>query len=510
MIKAKAIQVGPLAIPAAEYGIQASAILGIKESGKSYLGTLLGEELHEAGIPFIAFDPVGVWHNLRRPRGGRGGKGFPIVVAGGDDGDLPLNPATAPMIVEAAMREGVSLVIDLAALSKSDWRTIVRDCVRLLLQKNKPHGLRHVFLEEAAEFVPQTVYDGQVFAEVEKLVRIGGNMRLGVTMISPRAQEINKAVLEMCEHLFLFRQRGKNAIQSLSKWFEVAGVDGKLETEIAKSLPELGKGQCWAWIGGDNPRPPKLIQVQRKRSFHPNRRMTRDDMSAEAPKAINVSGFVEALQGALPALEAEAENADPKRLRAKIVELEKKLAKLPADGASPAELMKARLAGDAEGFERGRDIGRRTGLVEGLRSAAEAIQAAARTADVHLPKEVTKLPPLPVAPKAAKPTASAMPPGVVNGYRDTMHDAAKAGVSKAEFAILGALAFWEALNIPRPSNPQVASVAGYSVTSSSYTNARGALKSAGLVTYPNQGEVELTSEGRSKAPPPMRAQPLIA
>jgi DNA helicase HerA-like ATPase len=132
------------------------------------------------------------------------------------------------MIVEAAMQNGVSLVIDLfhMGLSKADWRAIVRDCVRLLLHKNKNYGLRHVFLEEAAEFAPQKVLDGLVYAEIEKLARMGGNARLGYTLINQRAQELNKAVLELCDNLFLHRQKGKNALDSLKKWLEIAGASG--------------------------------------------------------------------------------------------------------------------------------------------------------------------------------------------------------------------------------------------------------------------------------------------
>jgi hypothetical protein len=41
----------------------------------------------------------------------------------------------------------------------------------------------------------------------------------------------------------------------------------------------------------------------------------------------------------------------------------------------------------------------------------------------------------------------------------------------------------------RPLNEQVAFIAGYSHTSSGYTNPRGALKSSGLVEYPDPGRV---------------------
>jgi 5-methylcytosine-specific restriction endonuclease McrA len=232
---------GKLKIDAPAYGSQGNAILGIRDSGKTYTATEIAEKLFEAGIPFTTFDPTGVWRFLRVPGAGRG---YPVVVAGGKEGDLPLTVAGAPEIVRAAMKNGVSIVLDLTDqnLSKADWKRIVKSCVRVMLSENAQHGLRHVFIEEAAEFIPQRVIDGDVYAEVEKLARIGGNSRLGYTLINQRSQEVSKAVLELCENLFLHRQKGKNALDSLAKWFDLAEVAER--KEIMRSLPNLPSGQC--------------------------------------------------------------------------------------------------------------------------------------------------------------------------------------------------------------------------------------------------------------------------
>src|SRR3990167_8196308 len=151
-----------------EYASQGNAILGIKDSGKTYTATFIAEQLMDAKIPIIAFDPIGVWRYLKVGRDGH--KGYPIVVAG-DGVDLPLTPESAPDIVRSAMRENVSLVIDLysMALSKADWKKIVASCTRLLLYENKDYGLRHVFVEEASEFIPQRVRpdEGIVYSEME-------------------------------------------------------------------------------------------------------------------------------------------------------------------------------------------------------------------------------------------------------------------------------------------------------------------------------------------------------
>ncbi len=275
-----------------EYASQGNAILGIRDSGKSYTATYIAEQLMENNIPIIAFDPIGVWRHLKT---GNKGKGFPIVVAG-DNGDLPLTPESAPDIVRAAMRENVSLVIDLysMALSKADWKKIVEQCIRLLLYENKNCGLRHIFIEEAAEFCPQRVRpdEGRVYAEIEKLARMGGNASLGYTLINQRAEEVNKAVLELCDCLFLHRQKGRHSLTALGKWLDVA--DTSNSKEIINSLPSLGQGECWIWQQGSHK--PQRIKIPEKKTFHPDRR---NPLVTSAGVTADVSLFVQRMKKSL-------------------------------------------------------------------------------------------------------------------------------------------------------------------------------------------------------------------
>ena len=313
------MKLGILSIDPVAYGSQGNAILGIRDSGKTYTATVLAEQLFDAGIPFIAFDPIGVWRFLRVP--GQG-KGYPIVVAGGKDGDLALTPDTAPQIVEAAMENGISLVIDLfdINLSKADWRKIVRESVRLLLHKNGAHGLRHVFIEEAAEFAPQKVTDGLVYAEIEKLARMGGNSRLGYTLINQRAEEVNKALLELCDNLFLHRQKGKNSLTSLGKWLDLAEMANR--KEIIASLPTLPQGECWAWL--EAAETIERIHVQPKASFHPDRRAMRGDIEVSTV-AVDVGEFVEKLRASLADVPVDQETGQATSHR--IADLERQLVK---------------------------------------------------------------------------------------------------------------------------------------------------------------------------------------
>lgn len=256
-------------IEAVDYASQGNAILGIRDSGKTYTATYLAEQLLDEGIPIVAFDPISVFRYLKS---GKKGKGFPVVVAGGDHGDLPLTPENAVNILRAAMQENVSIIFDLYSmnLSKSDWKKIVGSCIRCLLYENKSYGLRHIFLEEASEFVPQIVRpeDGVVYAEIEKLARMGGNASLGYTLINQRAEQVNKAVLELCDCLFLHRQKGRHSLTALGKWLDVA--DTSNSKEIINSLPSLEQGECWVWMQGSHD--PKRVNIPEKKTIHPDRK----------------------------------------------------------------------------------------------------------------------------------------------------------------------------------------------------------------------------------------------
>lgn len=437
------IRLGPLEIAACEYAIQGNAILGIKDSGKSYASMFLAERLMDAGVPIIAFDPIGVWRFLQV---GAKGAGYPIVVAGGEHGNLPLSPESAPEIVRAAMREGVSLVLDLYSmeLSKADWKRIVQSSVRTLLYENKAFGLRHIFIEEAAEFAPQFVgrgdADGKVYAEIEKLARMGGNAQLGYTLINQRAEEVNKAVLELCDSLYLFRQKGKNSLLSLGKWLDAAGAVGA--KEIVPTLPTMPQGECWAWVSGSDR--PLRVKIPEKRTFHPDRRQAHDGAPVER-EPVNVSAFVERMSALLTTPEPEAvterdveyivDDEENNRLRGVVAELEEQLAQARSEAQ--------------EAHER-------------LGQIALLIGAPMPVAPPREPERAE--PPPPTRPREAA------PPVKPNGH-------AHGKLAKAERSVLTALAQYP----QGRTKTQVAILGAYAVTGGGFNNALSALRSQGYI-----------------------------
>lgn len=400
---------GPLQIDPVELGSRGNAVLGIRDSGKTVTAKVLAEHLHDAGIPLVVFDPSGMWRFLRVP--GKG-KGRPVVVAGGKDGDLPLTPASAPKIVEAAMQAGLSLVLNLDLnLSKADWRAIVRDSVRMLMQRNADFGLRHVILEEAAEFVPQVVRGDHavVYGEVERMMRIGGNAGLGCTLVNQRAEEVNKAVLELCDNLFLHRQKGRNSLTALTKWLDIGAV--KKGSDIIDTLSTLPSGECWAWLHGSDR--PVHVRVSMCDSFHPNRRDLRAGGTAAKLKPVPMEDFVEKLKTQLPEIEEQRKANDAGELRKEIVRLKRELdhasKPVPMIGVDPAQLKAEYEKGYADGAKDTRDgmSGRNNDARSRLKHLAGELDALARAIEepVSMPKKFQRVD-IPHTASATRPTAA--------------------------------------------------------------------------------------------------------
>ena len=317
-------------IPAIDYAIQGNAILGIRESGKTFTAMKIAEGLMDAGIPFIAFDPIGIWKNLRIGKDGH--KGYPVVVAAGlGDGDIPLTPDSVEGIVRAAMQENVALVLDLySVLNKTYWRKIVETAVLTLLMENKDFGVRHLFIEEAAEFVPQKLGHKQfdVYSAIESMARMGGNVSLGYTLINQRAEDVNKSVLEIVERMIIHRQNGKNSLTGIESWLKVTRIVPNKIEEVMKSLPELPSGECFVCAKLEHE--PTHITVAPKVTIHPNRRDPKTTFKAAL--ALDVSGFVAKLKANLGKNAKDAEHQTPikekARQRVKAIVPEKKDAKI--------------------------------------------------------------------------------------------------------------------------------------------------------------------------------------
>lgn len=305
MAAQKMIELSPdLHLDAAKFPILKTAILGLPDSGKSYTAMKLAEELLELQVPIVVLDPVGIWHSLKIGRPAKKGKahpGYKVVIAGGEHADIPLTVKTAPEIMKACMKANIPVVFDLYSVEMSEkatWIKVLEAILKVLIYENKPYGQRHIFIEEAGEFAPQTMKPQHftVFSHIEKLTRMGRNMNLGATFINQRAEDLNKSILENCNITMLHNQTGRNSLKNIEHWLSINRIEDSKAEEIMTSLPRLGQGHCWVLQKQEIP---KLIKVAERRTLHPN---PEDPViGTRTDKVQDVSSFVELLNKSLTA-----------------------------------------------------------------------------------------------------------------------------------------------------------------------------------------------------------------
>ena len=107
-------------IPEAALG-QHIAVLGKTGSGKTFAAKAeIVEPLLERGRRVGVVDPTGAWWGLRSSRDGKG-PGFPVLVLGGDHGDLPLPALGGAAVARLHPSQGRVAALPVLSSWSSEW-----------------------------------------------------------------------------------------------------------------------------------------------------------------------------------------------------------------------------------------------------------------------------------------------------------------------------------------------------------------------------------------------------
>src|SRR4051812_36415696 len=162
---------------------QTFGILAKRGVGKTYTASVITEEMLKADLPVCVVDPVGVWWGLRASADGKS-EGLPIVVMGGEHGDIPLDVAGGNTIADLIVDERLSVVLDLSLFRKGEQTRFMTDFAERLYHRNREP--LHLVLDEADAFAPQKPMKGQerLLGAIEDLVRRGRARGLGITLVT--------------------------------------------------------------------------------------------------------------------------------------------------------------------------------------------------------------------------------------------------------------------------------------------------------------------------------------
>jgi hypothetical protein len=301
------------------------AILGQSGAGKTYTAMRLAELLLQAGLQVIIVDLVGCWWGLRASQDGKRG-GLPILVIGGQHGDLPLSAAAGGALARLIVERRLSVVIDASELGTGELFQFARDFAEALFaaKKRAPSPV-HVLLEEAHELLaedPLGKEGAAVHAAWVRICKLGRNYGIGYTLVSQEPQALSKRALGQVGTMIAMRTQGEYAQRVVLGWART--YLRPVEQEALKAqLPAMATGE--AFIAS-----PFFLKTARR--DHITKRETFDSSRTpevgevlEAPATL-APVEVQQLREQFAGLVEQLEQEDPAALQRRVKELEKELA----------------------------------------------------------------------------------------------------------------------------------------------------------------------------------------
>ena len=472
---------------------QSFALLAVRRAGKSNAAAVLAEEMHAAGLPWVAIDPKGDWWGLRSSRDGTG-PGLPVPVFGGLHGDTPLTPEAGRLVAEIVAEENLTCILDVSDFpSKAAQMRFLTDFAEHLfrLHRKNPRP-RHVFLEEADEYLPQRVMSEQAkcVGAWTRLVKQGGAFGLGVTLISQRSAVVNKDALTQVETLIALRTTSPQDRAAVKAWIDYHDAS----REIVDSLPGLEDGEAWVvsphWLGRHGQPAVQRVRFRQRSTFDSGATPT---MATAAQRPATLADIdLGAILDRMEAVAEQAANDDPVALRRRIADLERSLrarrdALQTSDTAQLRQQVTDLTAALTEAQSRPPERVEVPVVTPGDVAALEQVIAEAKgvaaSLELALSRAVRASSPTPVpAPAPASRPAPAP-------RREPAPDGEVPALSKAQRAILTVLAQFPGGRTKR----QLGMLTGYSSTGGGFNNALSSLRTSGLI---NRGEpVAATAEG---------------
>lgn len=529
---------------------QGFAILARRRSGKSQLAGVMQEVFCERGDPWVCLDPVSAHWGIRyRDQDERPGapSGLDVLIVGGKQADVALNEHSGGVLAEIIVNTNISCIIDLGDTTLNARQKFVAEFANELYRINTTP--RHVFLEEADEFVPQQLeFDNQklVRGALERLIKGGGGRGIGFTLITQRPASISKKCLTQVDNLFAMRLVGPQDLRAAQDWFEHNVGDKERLREIVASLPSFQPGEAWLlspdWLG-DMTR----LQVRRRWTYHAGRTPRRGEQPVE-PKRVELKNVIAQFRTA--AERHQFAITEERDLRQRVKELEREVAAKPKAAPVPPseELIKKRV--DAALQVERANVAQQQRLITGLvkhvekqvtsfRGSFDGLQGGlARLAEAmngkgHDDNEgagVSRRHEERVV-QAGRSTEAGGRSGSVPEHRNGAPAArrdheqtgggaqapdrpvAADGLTGPEQRVLNAIAWWEAVGVASPPKVNVGIIAGWRVDKrlgGTFGSTLGSLKARDLIDYPGRGGVCMTEQGRLSAEVPDAAPTLTA
>jgi hypothetical protein len=312
---------------------QTIAILAKRRAGKSYTMRRLVEQLFKAGQQIVIVDPKGDQWGVRSAADGKG-PGLPIVILGGERGDVPLEPSGGEVVAKLVVEERVSVLLDVSLFRKHEVATFMTAFLENLYRLKAKEIYRTpmmLVIDEADAIAPQKPQKGEerMLGAAEDIVRRGGQRGIGCVLVCQRSAVLNKNVLTQAQMLVALRTIAPQDLAAMNAWIDVHGTLEQKQT-LMESLPSLPIGDAWFWSPGWPTTDGifKRVHVLPIETFDSGATPKSGEKHVEPKKPADVD--LKGLQRQMAATIEKAKADDPRELRKQLVEVKRELAKKDA------------------------------------------------------------------------------------------------------------------------------------------------------------------------------------
>jgi hypothetical protein len=479
--------------------------------GKSYTLRRLCEQTFGL-VQHIIIDPEGEFYTLREKYD------YSLLGKGGDG---PADLKSATLLARRLLELGVSAIVDISELGVRRERFVKLFLEALVAVPRDLWRPVLVVVDEAHKFCPEKGRgESESTAAVIDLMTVGRKRGFCGVLATQRVSKLNKDAAAECNNKLIGRC-------SLDVDRKRAGEElGFSDKDNILSLRDLEAGEFFAY----GPALSKTItkfKVGKVQTTHPEAGEVAPPVT---PPRAKVKKVFEQLRDLPQEAEEESKNVaelqqEVRKLKAELRAAEKN-AKVETKEIKVPVIDKDALNAVLKGIEK---IDHWAAKMDEMRDRmAQAQQTVVSEGDnlrVFARRQLAQL-------KIDEPKTDTLPPRLrMDAVKMNMQQRPKIGApiaigaqqhpplrKKAETLetengevtldnpkrrILDALAWFEAIGINAPGGTALAFMSGYSgEDNGAFKNNRGALRSAGLVTYPTPGTVSLTDEGRAHAQMP--------
>lgn len=308
---------------------QTFAILAKRRAGKSYTMRRLAEQFLNAQQQVVIVDPKGDQWGIRSSADGQR-PGYPVIILGGERGDVPLEAGAGEIVAKLVVEERVSALLDLSLFRKHEVATFMTGFLENLYRMKAREAYRTpmmLIIDEADAVAPQKPMKNELrmLGAAEDIVRRGGQRGIGCILVTQRSAVLNKNVLTQSQILVALRTIAPQDRRAMDAWVEVHG-EPEQHKLLMDSLASLPTGDAWFWSPGWPTTEGifKRVHVSPIETFDSGATPKAGEKPVEPRNLADVD--LDALKRQMSATIEKAKENDPAELKRTIADLKRKLA----------------------------------------------------------------------------------------------------------------------------------------------------------------------------------------